>query len=218
MLNLVLVGENESPVCDLTGFRKSHRVPDDTTDRSRTFVRRIAVDDVGRDLDQRFADLRRELGLKRAQMQVSDPADGCGSIKTPEFTYQVSADLSSKDPTAVVWRRSVFGFTAPESVLAENFSATFGTTFDTVEFAPRLPVDVETFIDWIEDQANCPLQADYDRTVSWCCLTAPQQKDSIMLIRPHVVSLQSLSPCAPKTLLTSFLAFHDLLPAIEWFS
>ncbi|MCH2210489.1 MAG: hypothetical protein MK110_04255 [Fuerstiella sp.] len=216
MLNLVLVGENESPVRNLAGFRKSHRVPDDTSERSRAFVRRIAGDDVGRDLDQRFTDLRHKLGLKRVQIQVSDPADGCGSIRTPEFSYQVCADLSCSNSSAVVWRRSVYGFTAPDAVLSESFSATFGTTFDTVEFSPRQPVDVETIIDWIEDRTTCRLQADYDRTGSWCRLTAPQQMESMMTIRAHVVSLQSLNPCNPQTLLTSFLAFHDLLPVIEW--
>jgi len=85
-----------------------------------------------------------------------------------------------------------------------------------VEFAPAEPVDVERFIDWVEDQANRQLEPDYDRMATWCRLTAPQHMASTMLVQSHVISLKAAAPCRPGTLLMSFFAFRELLPAIPW--
>ena len=216
MLNLALVGEQQSRVRDLSGFRKSHRVPGEVSARANDFVRRIAADDIGEDLDQWFAGLRRELGLKRAQMEVSDPYQGSGTIITPTFQYQVSVGLSNDDPSLLTWRRQVSEFAPLEAVLRDGFSSTFGTIFDTLEFAPVAPINVEEFIDWIEDRADSQLESDYDRTATWCRLIAPQQMASTMLIEAQMVSLKSLSPCPPETLVRSFMAFRELLPPITW--
>lgn len=216
MLNLALVGEQQGRIRDLAGFRKSHRVPDEDSERTRAFVRRIAADDIGEDLDQRFADFRRQLNLKRIHMDVSEPHDGSGTITTPDFQYQISVTLCDEEPSELIWRRQVTNFTKAEAVLSDDFASTFGTVFDTVEFVPPEPVDVESFIDWIEDQPDGGLTPDYDRTATWCRLTAPAKMSATMLVQHHLVSLKSLTPCSPETLMRSFLAFQQLLPAIEW--
>ena len=218
MLNLALVGEQRSRVRDLSGFRKSHRVPDEVSARANDFVRRIAADDLGEDLDQWFAGLRSELGLKRAQMEVSNPHHGMGTIITPTFQYQVSVGLCNDDPSLLTWRRQVSEFPALEAVLRDGFSSTFGTIFDTLEFTPLEPINVEEFIDWIEGSADSQLKPDYDRTATWCRLIAPQQMVSSMLVEAQMVSLKSLSPCPPETLVRSFMAFRELLPGITWAS
>ncbi len=216
MFNIALVAQQRSRIRELIGFRKNHRVPDEHSERSRSFVRRIAADDIGKDLDQRFDDLRRQLQLKRVDMQVADPHDGTGSITTPHFRYQVSVVQSHDDPSAAVWRRQLSGFSAVDSVLSDELAAAFGTLFDTVEFTPADPIDVEAFIDWIEQQPDSRLEPDYDRTGTWCRLLAPQQQSSAMLVEHHQVSLQSLTPCSPATLVNSFLAFQKLLPSVAW--
>ena len=216
MLNLALVGEQRSRVRDLAGFRKLHRVPDEKSERSQAFVWRIAADDIGQDLDRRFADFRGELGLKRIQMKVSEPEGGRGTITTPSFQYQISVDLNCDDPSELVWRRCVSGFTAPEPVLSDSFSATFGTTFDTLEFIPAELIEVDAVIDCIEGQPHSPLESDYDRTATWCRLSVPEQMSSTLLIETGLVSLKSLTPCPPKVLLRSFVTYRELLPAIEW--
>ena len=216
MLNLALVSEQQGHVRNLAGFRKSHHVPDECSERSQAFVWRIAAGDISKDLDLRFADFRCHLGLKRFQMKVSEPKCGFGNIATPAFRYQISAALCRDNPSAFTWKRQVFGFTTAESVLSASFSATFGTMFDTVEFAPAEPVDVESFIDWIEQQTDRQLEADYDRMATWCRLTAPQHMASTMLIQSHAISLKTAAPCYPQSLLMSFFAFRELLPAIPW--
>lgn len=216
MVNLALVSEQRGRIRDLAGFRRSHRLPDEFSERAQAFVRRIAAEDIGDDLDQRFSDFRRQLGLKRVDMEVSEPHDGSGTITTPQFQYQVSVALCEDDLNSVVWRRRVCDFAAPDPVLSSDFAAAFGTVFDTVEFTPVDPIDVESFIDWIEDQSDSHLEPDYDRTGTWCRLLAAQQQTASMLVEHHQVSLQSLSPCSPERLLRSFLAFQKLLPAIAW--
>lgn len=216
MINLALVGEQRSRIRDLSGFRTSHRVPKEHSERTRAFVRRIAADDIGRDLDQRFSDLRRQMQLKRTQLDVSEPKEGRGEITTPEFQYRVTVELCEQDPTTLVWRRSVSDFHTTVSVLSEQFAAAFGTVFDTVVFTPPDPVDVEAFIDWMEEHPDNQLKPEYDRTGTWCRLTASQPQAAEMLVEHRQISLRSLTSCSPDALLSSFLAFRDLLPGIAW--
>ena len=215
MLNLVLVQKQRSRIRDLSGFLKTHRIPTDDSDRARVFVGRIATDEINGDLDERFAVFRRELGLKRTQMQVSDADGGVGFIRTPNFTYQLSIGLDADDSSQAVWRRQVADFRDPAPLLADDFSRVFGTMFDTVEFVPPEPIEIEEFIDQMEDSPSDDLRLDYDRSATWCRVSNTTL-NAEMTIEQDCIAMQSLQPGSPAALLKSFFAVRDSLPGIEW--
>jgi len=215
MLNLVLAHQHGTRVRDLSGFRRSHRIPEEDSDRARDFVAKIAADEINRDLDERFSDFRRVLGLKRTQMQVSDADAGAGFIRTPEFTYQVSIALDPDEASQALWRRQVAEFLDPQPLLSDEFHRVFGTLFDTVEFEPPEPVDLEDFIDHIEDRPSDDLSVDYDRSATWCRVSALSHHAEMTVYQDRV-SVRSLQPGSPSVLLQSFFAVRDSLPGIAW--
>jgi len=216
MLNLALVGEQRGRVRDLADFRKTHRIPDDNSERAQAFIRRIATADLESDLDVRFSELRQHLGFKRVDMDVAEPADGAASIQTPLFCYRVSIRLCDEDVNSTVCERRVDGFADPEPLLSDQFAAAFGSMFDSVAITPVEPVDVENFIDWIEEQSDDQLEADYDRTATWCRVTFADQHAASMLIQSDAIALTSTDRVPPASLLRSFMELRDQLPAVMW--
>jgi len=216
MLNLALVGEQRGRVRDLVDFRKTHRIPDDHSERAQAFIRRIAASDLEADLDLRFAELRQHLGFKRIEMDVAEPIDGAASIQTPHFCYRVSIRLCDEDVSSTVCERRVDGFADPKPLLSQQFAAAVGSTFNSVAIAPAEPVDVESFIDWVEEQPDSQLEADYDRTATWCRVTFADQHAATMLIESDAIALTSTDSTSPATLLRSFMELREQLPAVMW--
>lgn len=135
----------------LPGFKKSrHRVPEEITDRTQTFVGGLGGSRVRADLDHVFDALRNEFRFKRTQLDVHETDDGAGSITTPFFRYTSCVYQNPSNAGEIVWQRDISDVTAPETLLSRDFSAVFGQVFDTVEFVPRSPIDLEKLIDAIE--------------------------------------------------------------------
>lgn len=151
MRRVVFRAESVGRVKDLAGFRKSHTLPDRANEWARKYVNRIAQPDIKADLDGTFDAVREQFGYKRKDLDVSAERDGLGFIRTPDFEYTVTVEVSPDDPTEVVWRREVGRLTDPGLVRSEPFAAVFGPRFDRLVFEFAVPVDVAEFVDRIED-------------------------------------------------------------------
>lgn len=216
VLNLALVAESQVKVRDLAGFRKSHRVPDGHSDQTQNFVWKIAVEDLNRDLDERFAEFREHFRFKRAQLTVQDPDKGSGAIVTPWFVYQVTVSHSADDPAGTVWRRQVAEFEDPDALLSTEFGKVFGRLFDTVEFQPPAPIDMEDFIDTLEDRDDETIKLEYDRSASWCELYT-ERIPGCLLVECSRIALTTNRPELPARLLEAFFAFRNELTGLECF-
>ena len=215
--HVALVSEQRSRVCDLAGFKKkTHQVPSEVTDRAQSFVGRIAARDIGNDLDARFAEFRQHFQFKRVELRVSDPENGCGMISTPWFDYRVTVTLSPDDASEAVWRRQVTDFRHPEPLLSPEFATVFGNLFNTVEFEPPEPIDVEDFIDAMEDRSDTSMQIDYDRTATWCQLSIESLPGQLKVENDRVAFVTS-QPQLPAQLLDAFFRYREQLKGIECF-
>src|SRR5262249_56747337 len=123
----------------LTGFGKSHRLPERVNAGSRKFVADLAHDDVKQDVDEVYSAVRETMGYKRRDVEGSSDR-GTGFVRTPDFEYSVSVDQAADDPTSVVWRRELAGIRTPEGVLDRPFQAGFGGVFATPGFQLRQAV------------------------------------------------------------------------------
>ncbi|MEO2027498.1 MAG: hypothetical protein ABGZ23_16615, partial [Fuerstiella sp.] len=166
--NVTLVSEYRQRVRDLRGFGKAHSVPFANTDRTQSFVGRIAADEIGEDLDARFDEFRRNFRFRRNDLVVSEPENGEGAIATPWFEYRITVTHDPNEPSEVTWRRQITEFRDPVPLLSPEFAAVFGTVFDTVEFTPLEPIYIEAFIDSIEDRDDESISLDYNRQSTWC--------------------------------------------------
>ncbi|MEZ6060047.1 MAG: hypothetical protein R3C19_06780 [Planctomycetaceae bacterium] len=216
MIDVALVREQTTRVRDLSGFRKGHQVPAEASDRASAFVARIAAADLSRDLDEHFAQFRRQFRFRRTELQVSDPENGAARISTPWFDYRVSVTLDSTKTSQAIWRRQVSEFRSPEQLFSGEFASVFGQSFDTVEFTPPAMIDLEAFIDHVEDRDDNSLTIEYDRRSTWCELSI-DEIPARMVVRSDLVSLIARQPQIPAQLLESFLAMRKRLKGIECF-
>jgi hypothetical protein len=143
--------ESGGRVKDLTGFRKTFRLPDHAGPSARKFVAKCATDDLRADLDAVFEAVREHLRYKRKDVETTLGTAGVGSLRTPDFEYTVSINLDPHDPTQVVWQREVGQFNDLGVVRGEAFAAAFGRLFDQLTFEFAVPVDVGELVDRLED-------------------------------------------------------------------
>jgi hypothetical protein len=207
ILRVALIGEHCRHVKTLSGFKKTHRVPDEVNHQSETFVAAISADEIDRDLDQVFAALRKEFRFKRADMDISKPDDGTGTIITPYFNYSITASLNPDDPAEVIWHRQVSELKEADQVLSVSFAKVFSEVFDTLEFSPATIIDLEELIDRIEALDDDLIGLEYDKDVTWCELTI-QGIEGVIAITPRTVSIVHPQPTAAKSLLKSFFDFQ----------
>ncbi|MCE9562654.1 MAG: caspase family protein [Planctomycetes bacterium] len=151
MKRVVFRAESNSKIKDLTGYRKSHNMPDRVNDWARKYVNRAAVADIKADLDNTFDMVREQFGYKRKDLDVSAERDGMGYIRTPDFEYSVSVTVNPDDLAEVIWQREIGRLSGPEFVRSTGFQAVFGSMFDRLVFEFAQPVDVADFVDQIED-------------------------------------------------------------------
>lgn len=213
---IALVSEQRQPVKSLRGFLKAHKVPSEVSERTKTFVERIAAQDISDDLDQRFEEFREHFRFKRIDLRVADPANGSGGIITPWFEYRMTVTHAPDDAHEAVLRRQVSDFQDPESLLSAQFAAVFGRLFDTVEFEPAEPIQVDEVIDRFEASEESEIEIDYDRATTWCELTA-ERLPGRFIIRSDRVALITRQPQLPAQLLEAWLQFRARLKGIECF-
>jgi hypothetical protein len=151
MKRVVFRAESSGRVKDLSGYRKSHTVPERANDWARKYVNRVAAGDIKADLDNTFDMVREEFGYKRKDLDVSAERDGMGFIRTPDFEYTVTVSVDPDEPESVIWRREVGRLSGPEFVRSEGFRNVFGTTFNKLVFEFSSAIDVAEFVDRIED-------------------------------------------------------------------
>jgi hypothetical protein len=151
MKRVVFRAEVPGRVKDLTGYRKTHTLPERANDWARKYVHRVAAADIKADLDNTFDMVREQFGYKRKDLDVSAERDGLGFIRTPDFEYTVTVNVDPDEPAAVIWRREVGRLSGPEFVRSEGFRNVFGTMFNKLVFEFAVPVDVAEFVDRIED-------------------------------------------------------------------
>jgi len=145
LARVVFRSEARVRVKELSGFRKSYKVPSAATPAARAFVARLAADDVARDLDRTVERVRELFGYKRKDLDREPDL-----VRTPDFEYGVTVDLDPDDPAVAVIRRDV-GRIRDAAVVRSPPFVTFGRQFDALVFEFAEPIDVVAFVDCLED-------------------------------------------------------------------
>jgi hypothetical protein len=217
VLNVALVSEQSALVRMLSGFRKkNHTVPDECNYRTQAFVGKLAYEEIAADLDSRFAQFRKDLGFKRLDLKVSEPDSGLGAISTPWFDYRITITQASDDPQSAVFRRQVSDFRDTKAMLSSEFATVFGTLFNSVEFEPPEPIDIEAFIDSLEDRGDSDLTLEFDRTSTWCQIATPRIPGTLS-VETDCIALITAQPELPARLLEAFFSFREHLTGIDCF-
>jgi len=210
MESLALIGKRSSSVKSLSGFKKGHSIPDRANTSSQIFIAKLAEEELSADLNDVFKRMRSDFQFKRTQMIVSDSKDGTGSIATPWFSYSISIDHDSADPTSAVWRRAVEKITNSDAVFSEAFSEVFPNVFDTLELRTFSRVDLESLVDSLEELDDDRLELEYDHGLTECHVTIEGVPGEIHIDARTLRMVHSI-PRLPSYMLRSFLAIQSAL-------
>ena len=205
MKRVVFRADAPGRVKDLSGYRKSHTVPERANDWARKYVNRVAVGDIKADLDNTFDMVREEFGYKRKDLDVSAERDGMGFIRTPDFEYTVTVNVDPDEPESVIWRREVGRLSGPEFVRSEGFRNVFGTTFNKLVFEFSSPIDVAEFVDRIEDAPPEGVKVSVASDSGAAAVALAGFTGRVSVTRDAVVIEGPTGN--PESLLTQFLAF-----------
>jgi len=157
-----LISESSMSIKDLKGFSKGGRVPTSASPGDVRYVVQLAKNDLDADLEEKFGSLRSAFGLKRKQLDVSEPDEGVGVITTPNFVYEVTLGLDEQQPGKAIWRRCVVGLSDPQVFASDAFTEVFGGEFSILEVAVPGGLDVES-ISSLQPRRN--ITGGFDRSV-----------------------------------------------------
>ena len=211
MRHVSLANRQQDSVRSWPGFKKkSHRVPEEVNSHTQSFVARLAADQVREDLDRVFRELRHAFRFKRTEIESADWDHGSGAITTPYFRYTSSVTQNPDAADMSVWQRNVSDICDSKYLLSESFAEVFGSAFDTVEFNPPEPIDLEGIIDRVESIDDDRIWIEYDRQITYCEVTLDGHDERIHITREsfRIVHPQAESP---RRLVDSLLRVQNRL-------
>ncbi|MEM9410966.1 MAG: hypothetical protein AAGA30_07630 [Planctomycetota bacterium] len=169
--NVSLAGYSAQKIQNLQAFDKQrHSLPRAWDSYSVEFVQQLATKEIELDLESKFQNLRSEFQLKRKEITAVQSELGCASVVTPEFEYCIQVEVDETTFDSIVWKRQVHNIKSSEVVLCQSFSAVFDLEFDRVESCFDAPIDLEAWIDHIEDLDNAAMKLDYNAQLTRCQL------------------------------------------------
>ncbi|MDG1873161.1 MAG: hypothetical protein P8J27_04570 [Mariniblastus sp.] len=202
-----LLAEQNSPLKQLAGFQKHHRVPTTASAGDQRFICDLAEPQIDADLQTTFSALRKSYGLKRKEISVDGPADGGGVITTPFFNYEIQICQNEDEPSKVIWTRAITEMSEPARVFAGPFEEIFGKQFSVLEILTEEPLELEAIVDHIEDLEVETVKIDYDKDLTWCELEVQNSLTSVWL-SDQSIRVVSHREITPQELLEAFLDIH----------
>jgi hypothetical protein len=202
--------EAATRVKSLSGWKKTHRVPDPAESRAQEYIAEISAGELKQDLDSVYNSLKEAFGFKRRELSVAEPADGTGTIATPFFSYSISIAPNPTDPAEAIWTKTVDNIQDPKQVVAEPFAQVFDGMFRTLRCSLPSPVDLNDCIDTMEDAKISDLALSYDREGTYCELRFAGAAGAIRLTADSL-SIVEKSPAKIGTLLQSLRAMQALV-------
>ncbi len=204
-----LYDERQVSVRSLSGFQKTHRVPDRVNDATESFVARIAKEDIDADLDAVHEALRTTFDFKRKDLETNVSSGG-GSIITPYFDYEVTVSINPDDPSEALWLRQVHNIRDPDKILTDEFDQAFQGMFDTLEFTSGKTIKVADVIDQIEALDDDSISIDYDKSFRSCSISVDGM-DARIRITTDAISIVRSTGKSPRMLIESFFEVQKKL-------
>jgi len=148
--NASVYGRQRGEVRRLSGYQKTHRVPDRHSQAAEQFIQRIGQPELTELSESVHSTLRSCFDYKRKEMDYS-AEEGLTVIKTPDFEVILLMEQDEEDESSYCLSIRVGALQRPEVVLEDTFAEAFGTYTETLAIDFPEPVNVEDKIDQIEE-------------------------------------------------------------------
>lgn len=166
--SITLVGEQEGSVKRLSGFDKSrHTVPRFASDRAAKFLGRICGEELSEWGDGLFRALRHALGYKRQEISL-DYDRGMARLVAKDFVLERGYSLVSEAPGNYRIDTELSDVSSWELFELDAFNSALGPLFDRMRCVFRRSLDLESFIDAIEEREESGITVEYPGDCMYC--------------------------------------------------
>jgi hypothetical protein len=187
----------ELSIKSLSGFKKGHFIPQHHGRSAQDFVESISSQDAKDRTDKVFKKIRAHLPYKRKDVTVE-----AGRIIAPDFEYVTYFELDSEDLETVVQVTELNNI-LPGVIEDSAFNKVFADDFDEVVFELESPVNVEKFIDSVEEAELDGVDIDFPADSSKCVLEVGDIGVKLTVTKNYVAVSDGYSK-SPKELMEVF--------------
>ncbi|MEM8868668.1 MAG: hypothetical protein AAGC73_10425 [Verrucomicrobiota bacterium] len=156
-----LVGFEHGLIRKLSGFQKSHFVPDSLSPAGQEFIRKIGSEDLKERAEALFAVVRKEYGLKRKEIAYSCES-GSASIRSAQFEIDLCIDQYPENLKQYRIATAISLVGDYDAAGDDRFSFCFNAYVDTLVVHFPKAIDIEEAIDRIEDLPDTADALDYE--------------------------------------------------------
>lgn len=175
----------------LSGFKKSHSIPDNKTHSTEIFVHTISSEEL-QDETQNISDrIKTSFGYKRKDISLSE-SDGQKSLLTPDFVIHVSINQSDENCREFVKIIRLTEISNKEIIKSEKFDSAFNGVFNSLIIRLDSTINIEKLIDDIEEVQDDELELHYPVNLAYCDLEVANIPGKIRVFSDEIVD-QSLS-------------------------
>lgn len=208
--SVTLLAKDTQGVRELSGFKKTHQLPDRLSQSSQAFIAKIASEEIEQDIQSVFARLKAAFKFRRADLDISNLGEGGATIITPHFNYSIRIELDPDNISQVVFHRTVDAIREPDAILSQPFARVFERVFDTLELDMPQTIQLADLIDRIEELDDGRIQMEYDPALTYCALQIEGVAGTIT-VTLRTLSIVHSKAVSPKNLLQSFLDMQRIL-------
>jgi hypothetical protein len=208
--SLTLLARDTQGVRELSGFKKTHQLPDRLSHSSQAFIAKIASEEIEQDIQHVFSRLKAAFRFRRADLDISNLGEGGATIITPHFNYSIRIELDPANTSQVIFHRTVDAIREPDAILSEPFAGVFERVFDTLELDMPQSIPLTELIDRIEELDDDRIQIQYDPAITYCTLQI-QGVAGAITVTLRTLSIVHSKAVSPKKLLQSFFDMQRIL-------
>lgn len=188
---VALVGERTGRVKDLSGYRKP------SIGSSRKGLAGLGAEEVTKAGEEMFAAIRPALRYKRKDLAFSREG-ASGVLMARDFDLTIELLPHSEDEDGFVLRKRLGNIKSADLFERPEFNEVFGGVFQRLELRSQMPVQVEEWIDRIEDRdLEEEWQLQYPADYTHCSMRLPGSEFQIK-VTPECLVMTRLLPGTPQ--------------------
>lgn len=195
----------------LSGFNKRfHRVPDNVSDATRSFVHKVGSEELEDAKEDLFADLTEQFGYLLDDIELSSDA-GDVTIQTPQFKVNITLDINEDDPGKYEISTELTDITDLTVLDTDAFATVFDDKFDRIIFnvSGEIPVaKVIGAIQALKDPSR--ISVDYPSSAASCTVHGRGLTGDILFSK-RSITIKLPRKASTTELLKSSRAALDLL-------
>jgi len=205
---LQVLSRRVQPFKELARFEKHYRIPKLVTPGERQFLHELCSHEIVADLDQKFSLFRNQLGLKRKQLESRPPEDCQGVLATPLFDYVLEVDFLEQDPSKICWQRSLARIQDLKILQQPVVKELFGNEQIQLQVQVDYLIDLEQFVDFVEEDESLDLMIDYDRELTWCEIGSKSMMGKMRISKNELTVFHSHSSSGLDQLFEAWMFFQ----------